>query len=115
MEELIFMDKPERLNIVEGVDENNSEDCVILDKCIYGAVQSARQWAKKFKQTLKKLDFQVSLSDPCLMSRNNKFGTSILCIYVDDGLIIGNQKAIDKTIHDIEQVLAIWKEGREIK
>ena len=112
MEELIFMDLPEGLNIIEGLDENDDEDCVILDECIYGTVQSARQWAKKFKQTLKKLNFEVSLLDPCLMSRSDEHGTSILCIYVDDVLIIGNQKAIDKTIEDIEQVFDIRKEGK---
>ena len=57
MEELIFMDLPEGLNIIKGIEENNDGDCVILDKCIYGTIQSTRQWAKKFKQTLKKLKF----------------------------------------------------------
>ena len=61
MEELIFMDLPEGLNVFEGVEENNNDDCVILDKCIYRTVQSATQWAKNFKQTSKKLEFEVSL------------------------------------------------------
>ena len=112
MEELIFMDLPEGLNIIEGINENDNEDYMILDKCIYGTVQSARQWEKKFKQMLKKLNFEVSLLDPCLMSRNDEHGTSILCIYVDDVLIIGNQKAIDKTIEDIGKVFNIRKEGK---
>ena len=112
MEELIFMDLPEGLNVIEGIDENNDDDCVILDKCIYGTVQSARQWAKKFKQTLKKLNFNVSLLDPCLMSRTDEHGMTILCIYVDDVLIIGNQEAIDETIKDIEKEFDIRKEGK---
>ena len=103
MEELIFMDLPEGLNIIEGLEENDDEDCIILDKCIYGTVQAARQWLKKFKQTLKDLNFEVSLLDPCLMSRNDEHGTAILCKYDDDVLIIRNQKAINKAIEDIEK------------
>ena len=100
------------LNIIEGIEENNDRDCVILDKCIYGTIKSTRQWAKKFKQTLKKLNFEVSMLDPCLMSRNDEHGTAILCIYVDDVLIIGNQSTINKTIEDIEKVFDIRKEGK---
>ena len=112
MEELIFMDLPEGLNIFEGIKENNNDDCVILDKCIYGTVQSARQWAKKFKLTLKKLEFEVSLLDPCLMIRKNEEGMVLLCIYVDDVLIMGNKGAIDKAIEDIMKEFSIRKEGK---
>ena len=112
MEELIFMDLPEGLNIFEGVEENDNDDCVILDKCIYGTVQSARQWAKKFKQTLKKIDFEVSLLDPCLMIRKSKEGTVILCIYVDDVLMMGDKEAINKAIEDIMKEFSIRKEGK---
>ena len=112
MEELIFMDLPEGLNIFEGVEENDNDDCVILDKCIYGTVQSARQWAKKFKQTLKKINFEVSLLDPCLMIRKSKEGTVILCIYVDDVLMMGDKEAINKAIEDIMKEFTIRKEGK---
>lgn len=112
MEELIFMDLPEGLNIFEGVEENDNDDCVILDKCIYGTVQSARQWAKKFKQTLKKIDFEVSSLDPCLMIRKSEKGTVILCIYVDDVLMIGDKEAINSATEDIMKEFSIRKEGK---
>ena len=112
MEELIFMDLPEGLNFFEGVEENNNDDCVILDKCIYGTVQAARQRAKKFKQILKKLDFEVSLLDPCLMIRKSEEGTVMLCIYMDDVLMMGDKKEIDKATEDIMKEFSIRKEGK---
>ena len=38
MEELIYMNFPEGLNLIGGVEENDDMDCVILDKCMYGTV-----------------------------------------------------------------------------
>ena len=111
MEELIYMNLPEGLNIIEGVEENDDTDCVILDKCIYGTVQAARQWAKKFKNTLKELNFEVNLIDPCLMTRTNDKGVVTLCIYVDDVLLIGDKEAIKSAIEDIETKFDIRKEG----
>ena len=113
MEELIFMALPKGFNIINGNDRNDEdEECVVLDKCIYGTVQAARQWAKKFRESLKKLKFEVSLIDPCVMTRRNDDGIVILCIYVDDVLMVGDQSAIDKAIEDIEKVFSIRKEGK---
>ena len=64
MEELIYMNLSEGLNIIEGAEENDDTDCVILDKFIYETVQAARQWAKKLKNTLKELNFEVNLIGP---------------------------------------------------
>ena len=44
MEELIYMNLPEGLNLIEGIEENDDTDCVILDKSFYGTVQVAWQW-----------------------------------------------------------------------
>ena len=89
MEEQIYMNLPEGLDKFENVEENDKSDCVSLDKCIYGTVQAARQWAKKFKHTLQELDFEVSMIDPCLISRRNDQGTVVLCIYVNNVLFNG--------------------------
>ena len=45
------------------------------------------------------------------MMRNNEKGTFILCIYMDDVLLIGDIEAIHSAINDIEQKNYIWKEG----
>ena len=58
------MNLPEGLKLYEGRDKKNTEECVILKKCIYGTVQAARQWAKTFKNTLKSLHFKISCLGP---------------------------------------------------
>jgi hypothetical protein len=40
--------------------------CLKLKKAIYGLVQAARQWWKKFKSVLQSLDYYPSRADPCL-------------------------------------------------
>ena len=111
MEELIFMKLPVGMNLVEEVTEEDDDDCVILDKCIYGTVQAARQWSKKFRYKLQKLKFIVSTIDPCIMIRHNKNGIVILCIYVDDVCLMGDDAAIEEAINDIESEFKIRREG----
>ena len=63
---------PEGSMEVELYDEISEEDCLELHKCIYGTVQSARQWYKRFADELEKLGFVRSSIDPCLMKRKMK-------------------------------------------
>ena len=111
MEELIFMELPEGLDMMNGADQDDEDDCVILDKCIYGTVQAARQWSKKFRKKLMELGFDVSMIDPCIMIRQNESGTVLLSIYVDDVCLIGDKTAIDEAIKEIEKEFDIRKEG----
>ena len=75
------------------------------------SLSCARQWAKKFKLSLQKIGFEVSLMDPCLMIRQNEDGTVILCIYVDDVCLCGDKKAVEAAIKDIKKIFDIRKEG----
>jgi Reverse transcriptase (RNA-dependent DNA polymerase) len=40
--------------------------CLLLTKVIYGLVQAAHQWWKKFKEIQGKLGYYPSRADPCL-------------------------------------------------
>jgi len=78
---------------------NYEEYCVLLLKAIYGFIQAARQWWKKFKKTLMKLDYKPGASDPCLFFRKNK-GEDTLAIsfvYVDDGGCLSTKEVIAST------------------
>ena len=88
------MNLPEGLNLFEGKEKNHNTDCVILEKYMYGTVQAARQWAKKFKCPFKELKFEVNKLDPCLMTCTTKRGIVILCIYVVDVLLIGDKESV---------------------
>ena len=69
---------------------SSSEDCYQLLKGIYGLCQAARQFWKKFVNTVKQepFGFQVSPADPCMLFKANELGVCIIIMYVDDMLII---------------------------
>ena len=95
IEEEIFMKSPIGM---EEIDPGSSpEDCYQLKKGIYGLCQAARQFWKKFVDTIKKepFGFTVSPADPCLLFKENNLGICIIIMYVDDMLIIGKKEKIE--------------------
>jgi hypothetical protein len=52
---------------------------------IYGLVQAARQWWKKFKEVLETLNYIPSRADLCLFNKKENEKRSYFIIYVDDG------------------------------
>ncbi len=93
LEEEIYMKCPDGLSEVDNTDE---DDCLLLNKSIYGLVQAARQWWKMFVEYLtKELGFQKSYVDPCLLILIEEEGKLYFCIYVDDALLVGDRKLID--------------------
>ena len=81
--------------INEDVDK---EDCLILQKAIYGLVQAARQCWKKIVDKMQEGSFQLNETDPCMLYRKDERGVCIIMIYIDDMLIIGKEEAIDAAI-----------------
>jgi hypothetical protein len=66
-----------------------------LTKAIYGLVQAARHWWKRFKEMLATLNYILSQADPCLFieTENEKISYSI--IYVDNrGIFCETRKEI---------------------
>ena len=91
IDEEIFMKSPAGM---EEIDPGlSSEDCYQLVKSIYGLCQAARQFWKKFVDTVRKepSGFQVSPADPCMLFNENELGVCIIIMYVDDMLIIGKR------------------------
>ena len=101
LEEEIFMKKPEGYS--ECGYDIGEDECLILEKSIYGLVQAARQWWKKFIQTLKQYEFESNEIDPCMLYRKNDKGMCVLIMYVDDCLLIGNQEAINEATKQISE------------
>jgi Reverse transcriptase (RNA-dependent DNA polymerase)/gag-polypeptide of LTR copia-type len=97
LEEEIYMDCPQGM-------EHEPDECLLLTKTIYGLVQSARQYFKKFESILTmKMGFKQCGSDPCLFMRENEKGLVIVLCYVDDNLCIGNREALDQMLKEIVQ------------
>ena len=81
---------------MEEIDPGSSpEDCYQLKKGIYGLCQAARQFWKKFVDTIKKetFGFQVRPADHCMLFKEIELGICIIIMYVDDMLIIGKEGA----------------------
>jgi len=108
LDEEIYMLSPEGL-------DNKPDECVKLEKAIYGLVQAARQYYKFFVKTLKKVGFEVSKADPCLLMREDEFGTVFFAVWVDDSLVIGDEKAIDKVIKDLKENGLVLKITESLK
>jgi hypothetical protein len=96
LKELIYMDCP------KGMD-HEPDECLLLEKTIYGLVQSARYYGQKFANFMKSIGFKQCGSDPCLMMRKDEIGTLYVLTYVDDNLVVGDRKAMDKLLKDIDR------------
>ena len=95
------MKVPERHDevISEDVDK---EDCLILQKVIYGLVQAARQFWKTIVDKMHEGGFQHSEADPCMLYKEDERGVCIIIIYIDDMLIIGKEEAIDGAVNVLQ-------------
>ena len=82
---------------------HNDDEVLFLQHSIYGLVQAARQYYKKFVSVLKKLGFKGGYPDPCLMTRQTTNGVVFIAIWVDDSLLVGNKEAIDEAIDDLKR------------
>ncbi len=84
----IYMDCPESL-------EHEEDECLLLQKTIYGLVQSARQFFKKLVNCLKTFGFIGVAAAPCLLTRMNSQGIVFIRIHVDDCYCSVQQAPID--------------------
>jgi hypothetical protein len=121
----LYGDLEEELRMVmpDGYEEYNYEkygkridgtkQCLKLKKSLYGLVQAARQWRKKFKEVMKGIGFLPSEIDPCLFIKdkgNNQ--KAIVIIYINDGGIFGNNEDIKQMISALSKTFTVkdlWK------
>ena len=95
---------------MEEIDPGSSpEDCYQLKKGIYGLCQAARQFWRKFVDTIKiePFDFTVSPADPCMLFKENNLGICIIIMYVDDMLIIGKKEQIQEFATKIQKEFSV--------
>ena len=87
--------------------------CVKLKKAIYGLVQAARQWWKKFKTAMEGIGYVASPIDPCLFIKKKEGqDPSFIIIYVDDGGIIGTPKDVKEVIEGLSKEFKIKSLGK---
>ena len=105
LEEEIYMEIPTGYKEVYADPGNNK--VLVLKMAMYGLVQAARQWFKHLSDVLITLGYNPCESDPCLMYRIDSEGLCIILMYVDDNLIVGSRKAIDKATKEIKEVFSV--------
>ena len=83
----------------EGVISLRQEKKVYrLVKSLYGLKQALKQWHQKFDSVMLANDFKINECDKCVYVKDTENGYVILCLYVDDMLIIGsNDKMVKST------------------
>ncbi|KAJ9538566.1 hypothetical protein OSB04_031299 [Centaurea solstitialis] len=60
-----------------------------LVKSLYGLKQAPKQWHERFDMTVTSFGFKHNGADRCIYSKCTKESTVVICLYVDDMLIIG--------------------------
>jgi len=87
--------------------EPGNDKVLGLKMAMYGLGQAARQWFKRLSDVLITLGYNPCESDPCLMYRIDNEGLCIILMYVDDNLIVGSRKAIDKATQEIKEIFSV--------
>ncbi|GJS57673.1 retrovirus-related pol polyprotein from transposon TNT 1-94 [Tanacetum coccineum] len=93
LDEEIYMQQPEGF-VVKGQEHKVCK----LVKSLYGLKQAPKQWHEKFDNTLLSNGFQINECDKCVYVKQYKNAFVIICLYVDDMLIMGtNMDVINQT------------------
>ena len=111
------LEEPVYMRIPQGLDKfvgnlDPKVDCLLLKKAMYGLVQAARQWWRKFISILvEEFKFNRSQADACVLIREDEEGVIVLCIYVDDALMVGDPRAIKKTVNQLQSKVSLKDVG----
>ena len=103
LNEEIYMDQPDGYN-------DGSERVCRLRKSIYGLKQSPRVWNEKFDDFVTSQGFVAVAGDSCVYLRSNDSSSDliIMCLYVDDGLIVStNQSSVDSFITKLKSTFDV--------
>jgi len=92
LDEEIYMEQPEGF-IAPGQEKKVCK----LVKSLYGLKQAPKQWHEKFDHTMITSGFKINECDKCVYVKETENGYVILCLYVDDMLIVGSNDDMIKS------------------
>ena len=95
-EEELYMECP------QGMTNVKKDDCIVLNKYIYGFVQAAHQYYKKAVEILKSSGLVGGSIDPCLYVKKSTKGVVYVVLYIDDHLMVGNIAATNNAIEALK-------------
>ena len=73
-----------------------------LVKSLYGLKQALKQWHEKFDNVMMSHGFKINECNKCVYVKDTELGYVIVCLYVDDMLIVGSD---DKMIASTKNML----------
>ena len=89
LNEEIYMDQPEGF-----ISLGQEKKVCRLVKSLYGLKQAPKQWHEKFDKVMMSNDFTINERDKCVYVKDTNSGYVIVCLYVDDMLILGSNNYI---------------------
>ena len=98
LDESIYMMQPEGF-ITPGQEQKVCK----LQRSIYGLKQASRSWNIRFDDAVKTYGFEQNIDEPCVYKRIIKDKVVFIILYVDDILLIGNNKG---TLTEVKEWLA---------
>ena len=106
LEEEIYMKQPEGFIAV-----GNEHKVCRLVKSLYGLKQAPKQWHKRFDDVMIANGFKINECDKCVYGKHTPSGYVIICLYVDDMLIMGSN---NKMINDTKKILTTRFEMKDL-
>ena len=89
LDEEIYIEQPEGFNV-----SGQTKKVCRLVKSLYGLKQAPKQWHEKFDSLMMSNGFKINECDKCVYVKNTNNGCVIICLYVDDLLIMGSNDDI---------------------
>src|ERR1041385_7168144 len=87
IEEELYMVQPEGF-----IDPKDSGKVFKLQRSIYGLKQASRSWNLRFDEVIKAFGFVQNVQEFCVYKKQSGSFVAFLVLYVDDILLIGNDK-----------------------
>ena len=85
LDEDIYMEQPKGFIV-----PSQEKKVCRLVKSLYGLKQAPKQWHENFDRVVLSDGFKINECDKCIYMKNTDKGYVIICLYVDDMLIIGS-------------------------
>ena len=96
LDEEIYMEQLERFIV-----PSQEKKVCRLVKSFYGLKQAPMQWHEKFDSVMMTNGFKINKCDKCVYVKNIEHGFVIICLYVDDILIMGSNNDVIKTTKEM--------------
>lgn len=107
LDEDVYMVQPQGFE-----DSKNSSKVCRLQRAIYGLKQASRSWNKRFDEEVKNLGFIQSKEEPCVYKKVSGSDIMFLVLYVDDILLIGNEKSLmEQTKNSLKTIFSMKDMG----